>query len=224
MRPDLRLGTVGSVACLTGGLLTTFLSPRYPTIALQLTIWGCIVAGPCVIIVTFSRSLGGPSIDRGFAILFANLAMAYITAELWLGAMASLIVRLFPIRYKTLGYATFGLVNLLVYSSGPEIVAIAQTRAGVDPVSDPERYVTVTRIILCVLIPFGYCTAGIGLLWACRQGWFKKDLQEVEAEERQGELGVIKLDRRRKIGYGIGLGVLGALVVALTGASYALGT
>lgn len=217
------LGTVGSVACLSGGIISSLLSDRYPNTALHLTAWGGLISWPFVVVVTFSRSLGGSS-QQGLRILFANLACAYITAELWLGAMASLVVSLLPIRYKTLGYAVYGLVNLLVYSTGPEIVAIAQVKAGVDPVANPAQYITVTRIILCVLIPFGYCAAGLGLLWATKREYFPRDFAEVKEKEGEEEVEVVKVERKRGMRFGTGLGILGALVVALIGVSYALGT
>ncbi|GFZ44400.1 hypothetical protein JCM24511_02122 [Saitozyma sp. JCM 24511] len=202
----------------------SYLVATYGTIvALHITAWGGLISWPFVVVVTFSRKLAGGSASVGLRILFANLACAYITAELWLGAMASLIVSLLPIRYKTLGYAVYGLTNLLVYSSGPEIVAIAQYNVGVDPPIDPVRYVVVTRIILCVLIPFGYCSAGAGLLWATRRGFFPWDRAEFPEKEVVGGVSVVSISRERKIGFMIGLSVLGGLVAALTGVSYAYG-
>ena len=210
-------GAVGTVACLLGGGLTFLLSPRFPTIALHLTAWGGFISWPFVVIVTFSRSLGG------LPTLFGCLAAAYITAELWLGAFAALVVSLLPIRYKTMGYAVYVLVVLLVYSSGPEIVSIAQTKAGVDPAVDPERYITVTRILLCVLIPLGYVGGGIGFLWAAKEGYYPTDLRNV----REAAEGMVKVEvgvtKRRKWGFALGLGVLASLVLSLTVVSYVLG-
>lgn len=216
--PLTSLGTVGTFACLLGGTLTYLLSPRYPSIALHLTAWGGIISWPFVVIVTFSRSLGG------FPTLFGCLAAAYITAELWLGAFAALVVSLLPIRYKTMGYAIYALVVLLVYSSGPEIVSIAQFESDVDPTIDPERYIYVTRIILCVLIPLGYVGGGIGFLWAARDGYYPSDLRSVRKALEGLEKVEVEIPRRRKLGFGLGLGLLGALVVGLTVTSYVLGT
>ena len=138
--------------------------------------------------------------------------------------MASLIVSLLPIRFKTLGYAIFGLVQLLIYSSGPEIVSIAQYRADVDP-AGVDRYITVTRIILCVLIPFGYCACAVGLGWVSFSGRFSRDIKGVrEAASYQAKIDVIKLSRQKQIGFAVGLSVLAALVIGLTATSYALGT
>ena len=216
-------GTVGSFACLSGGVITSLLSPRYPGIALHLTAWGGAISWPFVVVVTFSRSLAS-SPAQGLRILFGCLAAAYITAELWLGAMASLIVSLLPIRFKTLGYAIFALVQLLMYSSGPEIVSIAQTKAGVDP-AGVDRYITVTRIILCVLIPFGYCACALGLGWTSFSGRFNRDITGVkEAASHQAKIGVVELSRQKQVGFAVGLGVLAALFIGLTATSYALGT
>ena len=193
------------------------LSPRYPTIALHLTAWGGFISWPFVVIVTFSRSLGG------LPTLFGCLAAAYITAELWLGAFAATVMSLLPIRYKTMGYAIYVLVVLLVYSSGPEIVSIAQFRAGVDPTVDPERYIVVTRIILCVLIPLGYVGGGIGFLWAAREGYYPADLRNVRGAAEGTEKVEVDIPSKRKQGFALGLGLLGGLVVSLTVVSYVLG-
>jgi len=205
---------------LTGGLLTTLLHERYPTIALHLTAWGGVLSWPFVVVLTFSRQLGG-SPDRGLTILFGSLAAAYITAELWLGAMAATVVRLLPIRYKTLGFAVYALTNLIVYSSGPQIVAIAQYRSGVEPNIDPDRYIVVTRVILCVIIPVGYCAAAVCFLVASGQRWFPADLQAVQ--DASGTETEVLLASKRKVYFGIAVGAVGALVVALTIASYVLG-
>ena len=170
-----------------------------------------------MIIVTYSRSLGG------LPTLFGCLAAAYITAELWLGAFAALIVSLLPIRYKTMGYAIYGLVVLLVYSSGPEIVSIAQYKSGVTPTLDPERYITVTRIIMCVLIPLGYVGGGVGFLWAARKENYPADLRRVREAEQGAEKVDMRILQRRKLGFAAGLGLLAALVVGLTATSYSLG-
>ena len=215
-------GTVGSVSCLAGGFLTSLLSLRYPNMALHLTAWGGAISWPFVVVVTFSRHLAS-SDEVGLHILFGCLAAAYITAELWLGAMASLIVSLLPIRFKTLGFAIFGLTQLLVYSAGPEIVSIAQYRAGVDP-SEVDRYITVTRIILCVLIPFGYCACAAGLGYVIWSGRFERDIANVrEAADHQAKIEPAPLPKGKKLGFGISAGVLGGLVIGLTATSYALG-
>lgn len=168
--------------------------------------------------MTFSRQLGG-SRSKGLAILFGNLAAAYITAELWLGAVAATVVRLLPIRYKTLGFAVYALINLIVYSSGPEIVAIAQYRSGVEPDIDPGRYVYVTRIILCVIIPFGYSAAALCFLLAAQKRFFPADLAAVNATIQADPT----VTRRRGLGFGIAIGVIGCMVIGLTIASYILG-
>lgn len=215
------LGVVGTFAVLSGGLITTLLQDRYPTIALHLTAWGGVLSWPFVVVMTFSRQLGG-SPSRGLPILFGSLTAAYITAELWLGAVAATVVRLLPIRYKTLGFAIYALVNLIVYSSGPEIVAIAQYRAGVEPDIDPADYVYVTRIVLCVIIPFGYCAAAVCFLLATRKEFLPTDLKEVHASS--GKLvSETFVTRKKRIGFGIAVGVILGIVVALTIASYVLG-
>ncbi|ORX35091.1 major facilitator superfamily domain-containing protein [Kockovaella imperatae] len=217
------VGAVGSTACMTGGILTSFLSPRYPNIALHLTAWGGAISWPFVVTLTFSRTLASTP-EGGLRILFGCLSAAYITAELWLGAMASLIVSLLPIRYKTLGYAIFALSQLLIWSAGPEIVSIAQYRAGVDT-SDIPSYIETTRIILCVLIPFGYCACAFGLGIVIFTGKFKRDLARVRAAASEhATIEDVALSKKRTGAFGIGLGVLGAIVVGLTATSYALGT
>ena len=212
-----RLGTVGTFSCLLGGFLAFIFSPRYPTFVLHMTAWGGFISWPFVVVMTFSPRLGS------LPTLFGALSAAYITAELWLGAYAALIVTLLPIRYKTLGYAIYGLTVLLVYSSGPEMIAIAQHQTGVNPSINPKEYVTVTRIILCVLIPFGYVSGGIGFLWAAQEGYYPTDLRNVrEAAEGQEKLAV-SIPPKRRMGFAIGVGVLIGLVISLTVVSYVMG-
>ncbi|KAI4249416.1 MAG: hypothetical protein L6R42_009002 [Xanthoria sp. 1 TBL-2021] len=130
------------------------------------------------------------------------MSIAYLTAELWLGAMNSLIALLLPPRTKTFGLAVWSLVQVLIYSSGPEIVGLALRTT--EPTS--SAYIEKTRIALAVMIPIGYWLAGVGFLLAVPL--VKLDLAGRFVEGRLSWGG-------RKGFFIAGGCVLGALVVSL---------
>lgn len=213
-------GTVGSFSSLLGGLLTSYYYTRRPLLPLYLVAFGGLLSCPFVLLMVFSLPLGSNNPITGMRILFPSMSFAYLTAELWLGPIASLLLRLLPPHVKTTSFAIYGLVNLLIYSSGPEIVGIAQTFTG-STVADPEKYVRTTRVILAVIIPAGYTIAAAGFLWCTRNGYFRTDLDWV-AGLQEGE-GPSRLDGRRKVAFITGGGALGALIIGLLVASFVLG-
>ncbi|KAI4268665.1 MAG: hypothetical protein L6R38_007770 [Xanthoria sp. 2 TBL-2021] len=156
------VGVVGSVAVLTGGLLTSLFWHRTKVLPLYLTGIGGMISSVFVLLMLFSRNVSGDNQGRGVKVLYGTMSIAYLTAELWLGAMNSLIALLLPPRTKTFGLAVWSLVQVLIYSSGPEIVGLAMRTT--EPRS--SAYIEKTRIALAVMIPIGYWLAGVGFLLA----------------------------------------------------------
>jgi len=78
-------GVVGSVAVLSGGFLTSLLWNRTVTTPLWLTGVGGMISSVFVMLMLFSKPIGG--ID----VLYGSMSAAYITAELWLGAVNGLV-------------------------------------------------------------------------------------------------------------------------------------
>ena len=154
------VGVVGSVAVLLGGLLTSAFWSRTKTLPLYLVGLGGMVSSIFVLLMLFSRSAEGGSEDRGIKVLYGSMSLAYLTAELWLGAINSLIALLLPPRYKTFGLSIWAATQVLVYSTGPEIIGLALRN--VDSAS--QEYLDGTRIALAVIIVAGYWLAGIGFL------------------------------------------------------------
>jgi MFS family permease len=195
------VGVVGSVAVLSGGILTSVLWPRTKLTPLYLTGTGGMISSLFVLLMIFSRDIAGGSQDRGIKILYAVMSLAYASAELWLGCLFALIALLLPPRYKTFGLAIWGSVQVLIYSSGPQIIGLAL----MDEKTASESYRRATQLCLAVIIPVGYWLAGLGFLLAIPL--LKKDLGE--------EFVVGKLSKRRKAGFGVFAGVLGVVVVVL---------
>ncbi|KAL9130777.1 MAG: hypothetical protein Q9217_001125 [Psora testacea] len=154
------VGVVGSVAVLLGGLLTSIIWSRTKMLPLYLTSIGGIVSSVFVLLMLFSRSIAGGSGDQGVQILYGTMSAAYLTAELWLGAINSLIALLLPPRYKTFGLSIWASTQVLIYSAGPEIIGLALRNVD----SGSQTYLEGTRIALAVIIPVGYWLAGIGFL------------------------------------------------------------
>ena len=156
------VGVVGSVSVLLGGLLTSLFWPRTKVLPLYLTAIGGFVSSLFVLLMLFSRKLGGGSETDGVRILYGVMSAAYLSAELWLGAVNSLIALILPPRYKTFGLAIWAATQVLVYSAGPEIVGLAIK----DVESGSGEYLVDTRVALAVIISVGYWVAGVGFLLA----------------------------------------------------------
>ena len=196
------VGVVGSVAVLAGGLLTSLFWNRTKVLPLYLTAIGGMISSIFVLLMLFSRNVSGDSEGHGVKVLYGTMSIAYLTAELWLGAINSLIALLLPPRTKTFGLAVWSLVQVLIYSSGPEIVGLALRTT--EPAS--RAYIEKTRIALAVMIPVGYWVAGVGFLLAVPL--VKLDLAGRFVDGRLGWSG-------RKGFFLAGACVLGGLVVSL---------
>lgn len=120
------VGAVGSVAVLLGGFVCSS-TPKIPTMPLFITAIGGMVSAAFVICMLFSKSLAGGSEGAGSRILYGTMSAAYITAELWLGAFASLLAALLPPRTKTFCLAIYTCTIILIYSSGPQIIGLVST-------------------------------------------------------------------------------------------------
>lgn len=199
------VGVVGSVAVLLGGFLTSYFWRRTKMVPIYLTGVGGMVSSLFVLLMIFSRSVAGGSEDKGVNILYGTMSAAYLTAELWLGALNSLVVLLLPPRYKTFGLGLWAAIQVLVYSAGPEIIGLALR----GDTSGSPAYIASTKVALAVIIPAGYWMAGVGFLFALPL--IRRDLNRDFVRKSLG-LG-------RKTAYGIFAVVLGGLVIGLFVAS-----
>lgn len=111
------VGVVGSVAVLTGGATTRLLWTRTKTTPLYLTAIGGMVSSVFVLLMLFSRRLAHNDEGRGLRILYGTMSIAYLTAELWLGALSGLIALILPPANKTFGLAIYSAIQVLIYSS-----------------------------------------------------------------------------------------------------------
>ena len=195
------VGVVGSVAVLLGGLLTSVFWSRTKTLPLYLVGVGGMVSSIFVLLMLFSRSVEGGSEDKGIRVLYGTMSAAYLTAELWLGAINSLIALLLPPRYKTFGIAIWDAIQVLIYSTGPEIIGLALRNVD----SSSQEYLDGTKIALAVIIPVGYWLAGIGFLLSIPL--VKRDLA--------GDLVQDSLGAVRKGGYALFGAVVGVMVIIL---------
>ncbi|KAL6721670.1 hypothetical protein ACLMJK_000774 [Lecanora helva] len=195
------VGVVGSVAVLLGGFLTSLFWRRTKLLALYLVSIGGMISSIFVLLMLFSRQIARDGQNDGVRILYGTMSAAYLTAELWLGAINSLIVLLLPPRYKTFGLSIWDAIQVLIYSSGPEIIGLALR----DIDSASPAYLNGIRIALAVIIPVGYWIAGVGFLLVIP--FVKSDLA--------GEFVRGKLSRRRKLGFGAFGVVVGVMVVVL---------
>ena len=215
------VGVVGSFAVLLGGILSAWaVVPRrgregWVTFPLYLTGIGGMVSSFFVLLMIYSNQIRGGDEDSGSKVLYATMTLAYLTAELWLGAFAALLVLLFPPRLKTFLLAIYQAVIILVYSSGPEIVGLALQN--VDPGS-PE-YIERTKVVLAVMIPVGYWIAGVLFLLAVAQ--VRKDVKEMHVSDWGVELRVNSSSR--KAAFAGCLTLLAAIVVVLFALSIVYG-
>lgn len=196
------VGSVGSVAVLCGGLLSAYLAPKTIMTPLYITSIGGMISSVFVILMVLSLSISGEDEAKGVKILYGVMSAAYATAELWLGAWASLLALLLPPRMKTFALAIYMSIITLIYSSGPQIIGIALRN--VDPTS--PGYLQRTKVILAVLIPVGYWIAGIGLLLS---------LGKVRRDVRGEVISPGGMSTSRKIAFGVSAILLAALVIAL---------
>lgn len=202
------VGVVGSVAVLSGGTLTSLLWNRTKQTPLWLTGIGGMLSSLFVLLMLYSRNIAGGDQDQGVKILYGTMSMAYLTAELWLGAVNGLLASLLPPKHKTFGLAIFGSIQVLVYSSGPEIVGLALRNTD----STSEVYRKDTQLVLAVIIPVCYWLAGIGFLLAVPL--LRRDLADgVDLE--------MSVSKKRKQALWLLAVVLSMLVVALFIASIA---
>lgn len=182
------VGVVGSVAVLLGGLLTSAFWDRTKTLPLYLAGLGGILSSVFVELMLFSRSVtGSGSEDYGIKVLYGTMSVAYLTAELWLGAINSVIILLLPPRYKTFGLSIWAATQVLIYSAGPEIIGLALRNTD----SSSQAYINGTRLALAIIIPVGYWLAGVGFLLSIPL--VRRDLA--------GEIVQGKLGTNRKIGF-----------------------
>ncbi|KAL8764544.1 MAG: hypothetical protein Q9209_007975 [Squamulea sp. 1 TL-2023] len=156
------VGVVGSVTVIAGGFVTSAMWNRTKVLPLYLTAIGGMISSVFVLLMVFSLNISDGEQARGVKVLYGTMSVAYLTAELWLGAINSLMALLLPPHTKTFGLAVWSLIQVLIYSSGPEIVGLALRNT--DPASG--LYVVKTRVALGVIIPVGYWLAGIGFLLA----------------------------------------------------------
>ena len=196
------VGVVGSFSVVAGGLTSSFLSRRTVVTPLYMTAFGGMISSLFVILMILSKTAAGGDESRGTTILYGAMSAAYLTAETWLGAFNSLLVLLLPPQYKTFGLSIYMSTLVLMYSTGPQIMALALRNIDVDS----EKFVNSVRIVLAVLIPLGYWLAGIGFLVCV--GKVRQDIQGDYVQ--QGEM-----SRTRKMSYGAFVILLGSLVIAL---------
>jgi hypothetical protein len=203
------VGAVGSVTVVFGGVICSAAGKNRAQVALYLTAIGGMVSSVFVILMVFSRSLAGGSQANGVKILYGVMSAAYLTAELWLGAFASILALIVPARTKTFALAIYTATIILIYSSAPQIIGLALRNY--DPESD--AYVQQERNILAALIPIGYWVGGIGFLLAVRKVRADMAGELVEA-------GHINL--RRKLGFSAFVVILGSVTIAMFVTSFAV--
>ena len=202
------VGVVGSVAVLLGGFICSAMSKR-PTMALYLTAIGGMISGPFVICMVFSLQLGGSSV-AGHRILYGTMSAAYLTAELWLGAFASLLASLLPPRMKTFCLSIYSCIIILIYSSAPQIIGLALRGYN----TNSSAYLRATRNILAILIPIGYWVAGFGFILGAVKA--KKDIAIRRQTIEQGEASMYpQLGKTRIVAFVVFLSFLGSLTIAL---------
>ncbi|KAG9237300.1 major facilitator superfamily domain-containing protein [Amylocarpus encephaloides] len=196
------VGVVGSFSVVAGGLISSFLSRRTVMTPLYMTAIGGMISSIFVVLMIFSKAAAGGSESRGTTILYGVMSAAYLTAETWLGAFNSLLVLLLPPQYKTFGLAIYMSTLVLMYSTGPQIMAFALRNIDVNS----EGYIKRVRIVLAVLIPLGYWLAGVGFLFCVRK--VRQDIQGDYVQ--QGEM-----SPTRKWSFTAFAVLLGCLVIAL---------
>ncbi|KAK3716490.1 hypothetical protein LTR37_006386 [Vermiconidia calcicola] len=200
------VGVVGTVAVLTGGAATSLLWERTKLTPLWITAIGGMISSVFVMLMLFSRQTANGDQTEGVHILYGVMSVAYLSAELWLGCMYGLIASLLPPRHKTFGLSIWSAIQVLIYSSGPQIIGLALRKS--EPGS--TSYTNDTRVLLAVLIVGGYWLAGLGFLSA---------IPLLRHDVEHGVDIAKKLSSRRKRMLTLFVVVLCSLVVALFVAS-----
>lgn len=195
------VGVVGSVTVLSGGLICSLTWHKTKLTPVYLTSIGGMISSVFVLLMIFSSSIAGGNEQEGVKILYGVMSGAYLTAELWLGCFFSLIAMLLPQAYKTFGLAIWSSVQVLIYSSGPEIIGLALSNTD----ENSEAYRMTTRTALATIIVFGYWACGLGLLASIPL--LKKDLRQ--------EFVTGPYPKRRKIWFYVFSCTVAALVITL---------
>jgi hypothetical protein len=203
------VGTVGSVTVVLGGLVCSAAGKNRAPVALYLTGIGGMISSVFVILMVFSRSVADGSEAKGVKILYGVMSAAYLTAELWLGAFASVLALIMPARTKTFGLAIYTSTIILIYSSAPQIIGLALRNY--DPSS--AAYIQQERNILAALIPIGYWVGGVGFFLGIRKIHADLAGELVEAGD---------ISRRRKVGFSAFLVILGSVTIAMFVTSFAV--
>jgi hypothetical protein len=196
------VGVVGSTAVIAGGLICSSAGKWRALMPLYLTGIGGMVSSIFVILMVFSRSIAGSNESRGVRILYGVMSAAYLTAELWLGAFASLLALILPPQTKTFCLAIYTCTIILIYSSAPQMIGLALRRYE----AGSSAYIQKTRDILAILIPVGYWVAGIGFLLS---------INKVNRDLRGDVVEVGRTSWRRKVGFAGFAVILIFLTVAL---------
>lgn len=196
------VGVVGSVAVVVGGLICSVSGRSRTSVGLLLTAVGGMVSAGFVIVMVFSLKLAGGNQSQGTTILYGSMSSAYITAELWLGAYASILSLILPPRTKTFGLAIYTSSITLIYSSAPEMIGLSLRHY----VVGSEAYIIQTRKILAVLIPVGYWVGAAGFLFA---------INKVKADLAGNLVPIGMITWRRKFAFIAFIVVLGCLTVSL---------
>jgi len=196
------VGTVGTASVLSGGIITSLLWHKTKLTPVYLTAIGGMISSLFVLLMIFSKDIANGNEGKGIAILYGVMSVAYLTAETWLGCLFALVALLLPPAYKTFGFAIWSSIQVLVYSSGPEIIGLALRKT--DPSS--SEYTQVSKIALAVIIVVGYWACGIGMLVAVPL--IKQDL-------RQDFMHSGRLSLRRRLGFWAIGAILTSLIVVL---------
>jgi uncharacterized membrane protein (UPF0136 family) len=196
------VGIVGSAAVVAGGLVCSMTSKTRPMMPLYITGFGGMLSSVFVILMVLSRDVAMDDQVKGVRILYGVMSVAYLTAELWLGAFASLLVLLLPTEIKTFALAIYMAIITLIYSSAPQIIGLAQRKE----IVGSEVFNMQIKVILAVLIPVGYWVAGIGFLLC---------IPRVRVDMTGNVSHSEPTSMRRKMAFGISAVVLGCLVVSL---------
>lgn len=197
------VGVTGCVTVVSGGLLTSRLWHKTKWTPVWLTIVGGILSSVFIILMLFSSSLSNEDTTRGLSILYGNMVASYITGEAWLGCMAVFVAMLLPPETKTFGLAIWSSIQILIYSSGPEVVGLALR--GFEP--GTNGYNKAMRTALAVVIPSAYCLGSLGLVFA--RPFIHKDLN--------GDILQGPLDRERVLTVvGFMVTLVGVVITLLT--------
>ena len=196
------VGVVGSVAVVVGGVICSASGKSRTSMGLLITAVGGMISAAFVICMVFSLKLAGGDQSRGTSVLYGTMSAAYITAELWLGAFASILSLILPPRMKTFGLAIYTSTIILIYSSAPEMIGLSLRHYAVGT----NAYIVKTREILAILIPVGYWVAAAGFLLA---------INKVNADLAGHMVPIGMISRRRKAAFIAFLVVLACLTISL---------